>query len=338
MSWEDLLAEFRALGGIADNLSLREGPRGRGLFPIDPARPVRLHVPGNLLIPVTALELRDGQLVVAAGGMMPNGTMPGGDRIGERERAFLAAYQRHFGWGSDARDALMRDQAEWARLPAAVQEKMLAAGVPEERFLPPSEQLCLSLFLKTRIIHHKGTRVVMPVMEMVNHAEGEGRYQLTDEVFLIEKTFPDEVLVSYGNADPWGCATEFGFAERTISGLSLACAVSLGNVRISIGRDLNDFNRNGTPIPRATYGDGVISIPFLVLGNRDDPMAPANHFQALIAGRGVANGDRIFNFVHRYNRDHYFELLRRLDGAPGHVAAMLRAATLYQLEAISAHY
>lgn len=336
MTWDDLLAEFRALGGVADNLSLRDGPRGRGLFPADPSRPVRLRVPGNLLIPVAATELRDGQLVVAPGDVPRSA--PAERAIGTRERAFFATYQRHFGWGSAARDALWRDQAEWAQLPAAVKERMLAAGVPETRFLPPSEPLCLHLFLKNRIIHHRGIRVAMPIMELVNHAGGESGYHAADDLSLTEKTYSGEVLVSYGNGDAWGCATEFGFADNTALGLSLSCTVSADNARIFIGRDLSRINDGGFPIPPVARDDNGISIPFLVLGNRDNPDAPANDFRALMERQGIANGNRIFNFIHRYNAGLYIDLLRHLDGAAGRIAATLRTAALHQLEAISAHY
>lgn len=335
MTWDDLLAEFRALGGIADNLSLREGSRGRGLFPADPSRPVRLRVPDNLLIPVSATTLRDGQMVVVPGDVPEGG--PEGGVIGARERAFFAAYQRHFGWGSAAREAIWRDQTEWAQLPAAVKEQMQAAGVPEARFLPPSEPSCLHLFLKNRIIHYRGIRVVMPIMELVNHAGSESRYQSTDGVSVIEKTFPGEMLVSYGNGDAWGCATEFGFADNAAQGLSLACIVGADTVRISIGRDLNSADNGGFPIPPVARTEAGISIPFLVLGNRNNPDAPSNDFRVMMESQGIANGNRIFNLIHRYNTGHYIELLRRLDGAPGRVAAMLRVATLHQMEALSAH-
>src|SRR5580704_15806069 len=84
-SWEDLLAEFRALGGTAENIALGHGQSGRGLFPIDPAKPVRVRTPPNLLVPSEDTELRNGQLVVKASAM-----------IGVRERSFFDHYQKEF--------------------------------------------------------------------------------------------------------------------------------------------------------------------------------------------------------------------------------------------------
>jgi len=47
-AWHDMLTVFRALGGTADNICLRHGERGRGIFPVDPGRPIAIHIPENL--------------------------------------------------------------------------------------------------------------------------------------------------------------------------------------------------------------------------------------------------------------------------------------------------
>ena len=51
-TWNELLEEFRALGGTAENIRLGRGEFGRGLFPIEPGKPVAIHIPNNLLVPV----------------------------------------------------------------------------------------------------------------------------------------------------------------------------------------------------------------------------------------------------------------------------------------------
>ena len=48
--WDEMLDEFRSLGGIADNIRLGEGRFGRGLFPVDTSRPYRIHIPPSLLV------------------------------------------------------------------------------------------------------------------------------------------------------------------------------------------------------------------------------------------------------------------------------------------------
>ena len=50
MSAVELLSQYRALGGVADNVQLRQGPHGWGLFVVDPGQPVRVFTPAHLLI------------------------------------------------------------------------------------------------------------------------------------------------------------------------------------------------------------------------------------------------------------------------------------------------
>ena len=52
---------FLALGGIAENVRYGHGPNGRGLFAVDPERPVRLRVPRSLLFPSDAMLLAGGK-------------------------------------------------------------------------------------------------------------------------------------------------------------------------------------------------------------------------------------------------------------------------------------
>ncbi len=42
MQWDEPVEEFRAIGGVADNVRLGIGPRGRRLFVVDPGKPASL--------------------------------------------------------------------------------------------------------------------------------------------------------------------------------------------------------------------------------------------------------------------------------------------------------
>jgi len=43
--WNEMLEEFRALGGVAENICLKEGQYGRGLFPREPSKPIQVQIP-----------------------------------------------------------------------------------------------------------------------------------------------------------------------------------------------------------------------------------------------------------------------------------------------------
>ena len=46
----DLLERFTELGGTAENICIRQGELGRGVFPVDPSRRAKIATPKNLLI------------------------------------------------------------------------------------------------------------------------------------------------------------------------------------------------------------------------------------------------------------------------------------------------
>ena len=64
--WEDMLEEFRVLGDTADNVCLKEGRYGRGLFPVDPSKRVKIHIPDSLLVEPKYVSIMDGNFSVNA--------------------------------------------------------------------------------------------------------------------------------------------------------------------------------------------------------------------------------------------------------------------------------
>ena len=85
--WDAMLDEFRSLGGTADNVCLREGRFGRGLFPCDPSKPVKAHIPDSLLVEVGHARFDNDTIRLRRDAP-----------VGVRERAFLENYQRDFSW------------------------------------------------------------------------------------------------------------------------------------------------------------------------------------------------------------------------------------------------
>ena len=80
--WNELLDEFRALGGTAENIRLGHGEFGRGLFPVDPAKPVVIDIPENLIVATADMIFANGAPRVGPA-----------VKIGERERTWLDRYQ-----------------------------------------------------------------------------------------------------------------------------------------------------------------------------------------------------------------------------------------------------
>lgn len=193
LGWDAMLAEFRALGGTAENVVLRQGPRGRGVFPLDPADPIRLRLPPNLFVRAEDTEIRDGRLVVKASAAT----------VGARERAFFDNYQQNFSWGAGVLDDLWQAQLAWSQIPQEVQRTLREIQpVSPARFCEPSEDLCYKRYIKTRALMYCAARVVTPIIELLNHGSRVPGHDLTDGI-AVGGVFEEEVLVNYSPDDCW---------------------------------------------------------------------------------------------------------------------------------------
>jgi hypothetical protein len=324
-AWDDLLAEFRALGGTADNIRFGQGQFGRGIFPIDPAKPIAMRVPDNLLVAAADMVFESGVPRV------------GNAAVGERERAWLNRYQEEFAWGGGGGDEIIRKFEAVGALPAELRQSLLTKYACGPWFLEPTEQVIQQRYFGTRTITYRGRSVVMPLIELVNHGDGV-RYDLSDGVAL-RGNFLGEVLVQYADVDSFDYFISFCFATQRPVAFSLPLGGNLQSERLEIG---NGFNTRVTSerswIPAATRKANVVSLPFLLLGNIKFPRLPKGIFYRLMRAQGCRGFEEAFDLVHHLNCLHFIGLLEELEGFEQPIARTLRAMARYQLRALSFCY
>ena len=112
---DEMLSRFRALGGIATNIT--PGPQDRGgLFPIDASQPVMLRVPENLIVPVEDITFAGERVAIKDTAA-----------AGESERAFFDLYANAFSWGGRGRSDAAHFIGELEALPDEVRAILTAA-------------------------------------------------------------------------------------------------------------------------------------------------------------------------------------------------------------------
>ena len=322
--WGALLAELCALGGTAENIIVRHGPRGRGVFPLNPANPVRLHLPPNLLVNAEDTEIRDGRLVIKASAS-----------IGARERAFFDSYQQDFSWGAGVLDDLWQTQLAWSRLPQDIRDALPVDGAD---FSEPSEVLRHKHYVKTRSIIRGAARVIMPVVELVNHDSAFPGYGSQDGV-AVGGVFEGEVLVNYGGGDCWGMATNYGFCNARNQAHSLPGNFKFEDYCIEICRNAEPSKRiDGYTMPIVSVEDNTIRFPFLTLGNVQTPHEPRSIFLHVTKNTPIRQPDALFDLIHHYNRLLFLKFLQASEGHATPFVAMLRSAAYQQLTTLSSHW
>jgi hypothetical protein len=330
-SWREMLDEFRVLGGTAENICMREGPRGRGLFALDPSRPAVLLAPENLLLPAEEAQFRDGAFFVA-----PE------SRMAAREKAWLERYENEFSWGHGGRtEAEAWLEPIWA-LPGEIREKLAQQfGMP----YCAGEQTSAAIqkrFLESRTIERNGRKVVMPIIELVNHDSGARAYDLTRGVG-VSGTFADEILVSYCENDAFGLFQNFGFLSEERIAFSRSLTLNRLNPQIRVVRELMQgqvYSLKGPPdmsvrLPNISREEGRIRLSFLMIGNRISPTLPRSAFHRAFRAAGMQAGDEIFDVIRHMNVMLFLDLLASIEKLETPFAVTLRTMCRFQLEAIS---
>lgn len=321
--WKEMLDAFRALGGTADNVRLGQGALGRGLFPIDPQRPVRLHAPANLLMDEDWIVFENGALRLA-----PDA------EIGTREREFFEGYQADFAWGSKGRAETVALLEAAQALPGELRHKLLTEFGCGSWFEDYSEDLVQRKFVASRRIEANGRSVLMPVLELANHGPGDGFD--TENGVSLTGIFPDEVLARYSDIDSYGLFTNWGIAHQQRQAMSIVLSGAIGQTPIRVEREIGDFNSAERPwIPGIAQSKDGILLDFLMIGNRQYPRLSKGIFHKLMRDAGLSGFEEAFETIQHVNRIHFLELLAALDGLHLPMARTLGRMARLQLQTMA---
>jgi hypothetical protein len=337
-TWDEMIAEFRALGGVAENVRPGIGRHGRGLFVVDPARDAHVRAPANLLFDVDDVAIDHGRLRLQAGADQS-----------ARQKQFFERYQENFSFGAGAAEDGRRVLMELHQLPGAVQEHLLGLEPPgRRRFAPADDALLLKWFEDTRsamlmaanagpATTDKAQRYFVPVVELVNHSSRHGFFKPSEGGIEIKGRFADEVLYRYNMKDSWQKFTQWGFASVEPAAFSIVLEVSAPDGRhIRVGRNAHDFELvNGAPAPKIDKVGEVITLSHLMLGSRTSPGLPKWLFRRYASEWGINEAEELFDVIAHANRLWFLRLVELLEGHEGTMIARLRHAARLQLEALS---
>ncbi len=317
--WEEMLAEFRALGGTAENICLKQGPYGRGLFPIDPSKPIEVHIPDSLLLDMQHVDFdSEGAFRVS-----PEAPM------GARERAFLEKYERDFSWGvgrAHTKELLQMLAEAPAEIKEVLQGTAWLAG--------PTEEAIRERFFFSRIIRYSGRQVVMPIVELANYGPGT-EYDDTNGVGL-KGQFPGEILVMYEILDPLEVFRNWGFAAATAPfALSMQMRLECGPGVIFVGRN-TEFTPGDKPyFPDVSVENGRIVLSNLLLGHKNFPGLARGNFYRIMRDARWPGAEEAFDRIQHFNRMALYRVLESSERAAPALGRILRDLVRAQLDAMS---
>lgn len=327
-TWNDMLDRFRELGGKADNIEIRKGIYGYGVFPIDPAQQITMHIPPNLLIPCEHVSEQGDDLVVS-----PD------SGVSKEAREFFTHYERNFAWGVDARQDVEKFHKQFVELPDVIVKALAQIGIEITHPLG-DEWHPLELFKMTRSITRNGKSYFMPVIDLLNHSrEGPG-FDTLDGV-RITGSFLSEVFVHYGPADSIGrfFCQEFICDEPVAFSLSMSIPINGTGKTLRTQRKLfkKQSGMNSALPVRDDCGE-VIILSHLMLGNERIPRMPRTLFRKLFPELSSEESDELFQRVLNTNILLLVDLLETLDAYDNELADQLRIVARLQLRGLARSY
>jgi hypothetical protein len=319
--WKEMLDEFRALGGTAENICLKNGRFGRGLFPVDPAKPVSVRIPDSLLVEPKHVSVENGAFRLDA--QAP---------VGAREKSFLENYQRDFSWGV----AHHETEGLLQMFHAAPEElrELLRSPFNLDCWLDgATPQGVLDRFLASRVIQYKDKTVIMPIVELANHGL-QAQYEMEDGVGLSGR-FEDEVLVSYNDGDPLLIFRSWGFVSR-VQNLAFSLSFGLKQVKLRINRKEPRAGERHSALYPDVQNDGEKTIlSHMLLGYKRNPGMPRGIFYRLCREAGLEHAAELFDRVQHINRMQFLRLAELSESAAPRLGRLLRNLAYAQLEAMS---
>ena len=322
-AWDEMIAEFRALGGVAENVRLGHGALGRGVFAIDPAKPVRIHVPESLLVEAGDVVFEGGKLKVAPAA-----------KTGAREARFVEAYEAQFGWGDAGRREVEQVLDAAQELPDALRRRLRTEFRCGPWFEDRDDALVERQFIASRQIGYGARRVIMPVLDLANHGAGPG-FRMQNGIAL-GGTARDEVLVGYSDMDTYGVFLAWGFAAEQPQAFSIALSGSVGVAKLNVDRDFGKIKAaDRVGLPAMTRQDTGVKLDFLMIGNRNFPRLSRGIFYKRMREAGLNGFEEAFDLVHHVNRMHFLDLIGALEDVEGAMADTLRRMARLQLQTMS---
>lgn len=330
MKFTEILYKFRALGGVAENIELRNGNYGRGIFPINSNQPIKIIVPTHLLASPSWLKLdHDNHIRVNPKlGLDPAWV------------DFYECYQQFYGWSNVGYNELSEYHNELIKLPKKIKQFLFLFGWLDSDFDKKNTQDYLNEYLASRQIRIGNESKLMPIIELINHSH-DGKQYLSDEGVRFEGIFKGEALACYhGSFDALHFFRIYHFNSESTTVLSCDVKIQVPNVGlINISRfDAMVDIKDGVITPKMIKKKSEIHIDFLELVNRKNKLSPRKIFidgmQQFDVSSLVSN--QIFEGLIEHNRKVYNDFITEGNSSTNKIAKELVSIALNHLKLLSA--
>lgn len=226
-SQEDLLNHFRELGGVAENICIREGTLGRGIFPIEPSHSAKIITPKSLLIDRKHIGIRHNEIYIKDV-----------SQLSAKEKLFIEL-NYNYAWSGNGSIHSAEFLKYISMIPASAISQLLHCGFIDQTFADalPDEDSILQRFIDERVVSFQGNSVLASIWDLVNHSSFAAPLRITPYGVETPPIEPgsEEILFKYsGKNSPMRMWRKYGFACSCIVAYSIPFEININNQSLKI--------------------------------------------------------------------------------------------------------
>ena len=325
--FQNLLEQFIELGGTAENICLRKGELGRGIFPLDSLRRAKIVAPKNLLIDRGDVCIIRDEIYIKDS-----------SRFSSKEKNFIET-NYNYAWNGGGNDCSAEFLKYVSAMPESVKSQLLDCGFIDSASLNSclDEKGVLKRFIDERVVRFEDKSVLAPIWDLVNHSSFAPSIRVSPygvETPPIEPGL-EEILHKYSEKNsPIGVWKKYGFACDCVFAYSIPFNINLGDQALAIRcagqlglglKDKTSFSIDGDILSIKSLPVGCLSIGL-----------PKENFKSILSSVGLsaAASNRLFPKIREANIKARRDLVDSLQEAGTGAKAQLYKALMYEIKLI----
>lgn len=325
-NFQNLLELFIELGGIAENICLREGGLGRGIFPLDSLKRAKIVTPKSLLIDRGDVCVSCDEIYIKDSG-----------RFSSKEKNFVELNYNYAWNGGNSCSAEFLKYV--SAIPEPVKSQLLGCGFIDSASLNScvDENEVLKRFVDERVVIFEGKSVLASIWDLVNHSSFAPAIRIAPHGVETPPIEPGsgEILHKYsGKNSPIGMWRKYGFACDCIVAYSIPFNIDIGDQALAI-RCTGQLGLGPKEKINCSIDGDILSIKSLPVGCLSTAL-PLENFKSILSSVGLSAdvSNRLFPKIREANVKTRRDLIDSLKESGAGANAQLYKALMYEIELI----